>query len=160
MGGLTLAAGFLILLGLVGIAVPVLPGLTLVWAGVLLWSIGTGTTAGWVVLGVATVLALAGFTLQYVAPGRRLRAAGVTTSTTVAAVLLGIVGFFVVPVVGAVLGFVLGVYLAERAKLGAHQQAWPRTKQALAAVGLGIGIQLATGLAITAAWVAGLLVAG
>jgi len=158
--GLTLAAGLMVLLGLVGIAVPVLPGLTLVWAGVLLWSVGSGTTAGWVVLGVVTLLALAGFTLQYLLPGRRLRAAGVTTSTTVAAVLLGTVGFFLVPVVGAVLGFVLGVYLAERAKLGAHQQAWQSTRQALAAVGLSIGIQLGTGLAITGTWVVGLLVAG
>ena len=32
--------------------------------------------------------------------------------------MLGIVGFFVVPVVGLLLGFVLGVYLAELARLG------------------------------------------
>ena len=30
----------------------------------------------------------------------------------------GVVGFFVVPVVGLFLGFVLGVYVAERRRLG------------------------------------------
>jgi NADH-quinone oxidoreductase subunit E len=35
--------------------------------------------------------------------------------------VLGIVGFFVVPVVGLLLGFVLGVYLAELARLGRNR---------------------------------------
>ena len=40
--------------------------------------------------------------------------------------LLGVVGFFVVPVVGLFLGFVLGVYLAELRRVGAAA-AWPST---------------------------------
>ena len=45
------------------------------------------------------------------------------------AVLL-IAGFFVVPVVGLFVGFVLGVYVAERQRVGG-EQAWPSTKAAL-----------------------------
>nr|WP_284290737.1 DUF456 family protein [Angustibacter aerolatus] len=51
--------------------------------------------------------------VKYVLPGRRLKDAGVPWWTTLAGVALGVVGFFVVPVVGLLLGFVLGVYLAE-----------------------------------------------
>ena len=48
-------------------------------------------------------------------PMKRMRAADVGTKTLLAGAVLGIIGFFVIPVVGLVIGFVLGVYLAELA---------------------------------------------
>lgn len=157
MDGLTTLVGLIMLVGLVGIAVPVLPGLLVVWAAVLLWASQAQTTGGWVVLAIATALALCGFLLQYLLPGRRLRAAGVTTSTTVAGAALAVVGFFVIPVVGAFLGFALGVYLAERTKHRTHAAAWPSTTHALKAIGLSMGIELLTGLAIAGTWVIGVV---
>lgn len=157
MDGLTVAVGLIILVGLVGIAVPVLPGLLVVWAAVLLWASQAQTAGGWVVLGIATTLALTGFLLQYLLPGRRMRKAGVTTSTTLAGAALAVVGFFVIPVVGAFLGFALGVYLIERTKLGAHRVAWRSTKHALKAIALSMGIELLTGLAIAGTWVIGVV---
>ena len=68
-------------------------------------------------------------------PGRQLKASGVPTRTLVAGGVLAFVGFFVVPVVGMFIGFVLGVYVAERAQVGATG-AWPSTKAALRAVGV------------------------
>jgi len=152
MSGLEVVVGLMMLVGLVGIVVPLLPGLLLVWAAVLVWASQERTTAGWVVLGVCTILALTGFLLQYLLPGRRMAKAGVTTSSTVAGVALGIVGFFTIPIVGALLGFPLGIYLAERVKQGTHAAAWPSTKQAVKAVGLSIGIELLAGLAIAGTW--------
>ena len=152
MDALTVAVGLIMVVGLFGIAVPVLPGLLLVWAAVLIWAAEAWSTAGWVVLGMATMLALLGLLMQYILPGRRLRAAGVTTSSTMAGAALAAVGFFVLPVVGAFLGFVLGVYLAERIKLGNHVMAWTSTRHALRAIGLSMGIEMVTGLTIAATW--------
>ncbi|HET7475378.1 MAG TPA: DUF456 domain-containing protein [Dermatophilaceae bacterium] len=149
--------GLIILVGLVGIAVPVLPGLALVWVGVLVWASERADGGGFLVLAVATVLAALGFVLQYSLPGRRLRAAGVGWQTTLSGVALGIVGFFVVPVVGLFLGFVLGIYLAERLRLGSHVAAGPSTKLALKAVGLSIGIELVTGLLVATTWIVGVI---
>jgi hypothetical protein len=143
------------LVGLIGIAVPVLPGLLLVWAAVLIWASEVQTTAGWVVFGVATALALTGFLLQYLLPGRQMAKAGVTTSSTVAGAALAFVGFFAIPVVGAFLGFPLGIYLAERIKLGTHARAWTSTTHALKAIGLSMGIEFLTGLAIACTWMVG-----
>ena len=157
MDGLSIVVGLLMLVGLIGIVVPLLPGLPLVWAAVLVWASEAQTPAGWVVLGIATALALTGSLLQYLLPGRRMAKAGVTTSSTVAGAALGVVGFFVIPVLGAFLGFVLGVYLAERIKLGNHAAAWPSTKHALKAIGLSVGIELLTGLAIATTWVIGVM---
>jgi uncharacterized protein YqgC (DUF456 family) len=160
MDGINVVVALIMLVGFMGIVVPVLPGLLLVWAAVLLWAFEKQTSAGWVILGVATALAVAGVVLKYLVPGRRMAKAGVTTSTTLAGVGLGVVGFFVIPVVGAFLGFALGIYLFERAKLGSHGAAWPATMQALKAVGLSMGIELLTGLAIATTWVVGAATTG
>lgn len=155
MDGLTVVVGLMMAVGLIGIVVPLLPGLLLVWAAVLVWASQTQTSTGWVVLGIATALALSGVLLQYLLPGRRMARAGVSTSSTVAGVALGIVGLFVIPVVGAFLGFALGIYLAERIKLGTHTAAWLSTTHALKAIGLSMGIELLTGMAIATTWVIG-----
>ena len=55
--------------------------------------------------------------IKYLVPGKRLKAT-VPTSTLVVGALVGLVGFFVIPVVGLFVGFPVGVYVAERARVG------------------------------------------
>jgi uncharacterized protein YqgC (DUF456 family) len=86
---------------------------------------------------------------------RRMRAADVGTSTLVAGAVLGVIGFFVIPVVGLVIGFVLGVYLAELVRRHDQRVAWTSTKHALKGVALSVGVELAGALLATMAWVAG-----
>lgn len=155
---MSVVAGLLIAVGLVGIVVAVLPGLVLVVAGVAVWAVPRGDTVGWTVLGVAVAIAVLGTVLKYLLPGKRLRDGGVPARTLVAGGVLGIVGFFVIPVVGLFVGFVLGVYLAELARLPDAGQAWTSARGALAAVGWSILIELAAGLLATAAWIVGLVV--
>ena len=147
----------LILIGMVGIVVPVLPGLLLVLAAVLIWALDLGTPLAWWVFGVCAALWVAGVALQYSVPGRRMRAAGVGTATMVLAVLLGILGFFVVPVVGGPIGFVLGIYLVEYARSRDRSTAWRSTRTALRAVFTSMGIELLAALAIATTWVVGVL---
>jgi uncharacterized protein YqgC (DUF456 family) len=149
--------GVAILVGLVGVVVPALPGLLVVWAAVLVWALVEGTTEAWVVLVVATVLVPVSQVVKYLVPGRRMRAAGVPATSLAAGGLLGAVGFFAIPVVGAFLGFVLGVYGAERVRLGGHPLAWSSTRHALKATGLSILIEFGAGLLIAVAWLATVL---
>jgi uncharacterized protein YqgC (DUF456 family) len=151
--------GVAILAGLLGVLVPALPGVLLCWAAVLVWALVERTTAAWVVLGVASALTALSQVVKYLVPGRRMRAAGVPWSTVAVGGAVAIVGFFVIPVVGAFLGFVGGVYAAEWARLGSHAAAWPSTAHALKAVGLSVLIELGAGLLIAAAWLAAVLFA-
>ena len=145
-------AGVVILVGLLGIVVPLLPGTLLVAAALLGWALAVQSVMAWfLVVPALTVLAL-GAVIKYAVPGRRLKAAGVPVSTLLAGGVLGVVGFFVIPVVGLVAGFVLGVYAAEARRLG-RGRAWPATRSALAAVGLSLLIELGAALAATALWV-------
>ena len=145
----------LILIGMVGIVLPVIPGLLLCLAAVFVWAFDTKSTLGWSVFGVCTALYLAGMALQYILPGRR--EAGVRRSTLLLAVLLAIVGFFVIPVIGAPIGFVLGIYLVELGHSQNRAAAWVSTKGALKAVFLSMGIELLAALAIATTWVVGVL---
>jgi uncharacterized protein YqgC (DUF456 family) len=152
-----LLVGLAIVVGLVGIIVPVLPGTSLILAAVLVWSITHGTAVAWVVFAVVTTLLVAGGIVKYAVPGRGLKAAGVPNRTILLGTALGVVGFFVVPVVGLFLGFVLGVYLAELQRLGG-EDAWPSTKHALRAVGLSVLIELSAAMLAAGTWLVAVVV--
>ena len=143
------------LVGTVGIVVPVLPGLLLVWGATLVWAFERQDGPGWLVLGISTLLYAVGLVAQYLVPGRRMKTAGVDGVIVAVALVVAVVGFFVVPVVGAPLGFVLTIYVLERVKHRSHAPAWHATTQALHAVALNIGIELVTAFAMIATWALG-----
>lgn len=155
----TLIAAVLIVVGIAGVLLPVLPGLALIVAGVAVWAVPRGDALGWSVLGIATAIVVVGSIAKYLLPGRRMRDSGVPGRTIAAGGVLGIIGFFVIPVLGLFLGFVLGVYVAELTRLGDRALAWPSTRQALLAVGVSILIELGAGLLATGVWIGGLVLA-
>ena len=149
---------FVIAVGLVGIVVPLLPGILLVYAAILVWAVVEHTVTSWVTLGVVTALMAATTLIKYTWPMKRMRAADVGTGTLLAGAVLGIIGFFVIPVVGLVIGFVLGVYLAELAHRRDQRVAWTSTKHALKGVALSVGVELCGALLATVAWAVGVYV--
>lgn len=146
-----------IAVGVVGVIVPVLPGTVLVLGAVLVWALDIGTATAWAVFAVSATFLVVGAVVKYLVPGRQLKASGVPNRTLLAGALLGFVGFFVIPVVGLFVGFVLGIYLAERARVGGAA-AWPSTKHALRAVGVSILIELVAAALAAATWVVGVVV--
>jgi uncharacterized protein YqgC (DUF456 family) len=155
---MTFLVGVAIAVGLVGVLVPVLPGAFLVLGAIAVWAFTETSATGWSVLAVAIVAIGVSQVVKYVVPGRRLRQAGIPNTSMVVGGLVGIVGFFVVPVVGLFLGFPLGVYVAELQRLGRHQLAWPSMRHALGAVGLSILIELAGTLLAAGAWLTAVVV--
>lgn len=144
-----------IAVGLVGIVVPLIPGVLLVFGAIAVWAVVENNVTGWVTLGVVTALLAASTLIKYLWPMRRMRAADVGTLTLVAGAVLGVIGFFVIPVVGLVIGFVLGIYLAELANRRDQRVAWTSTKHALKGVALSVGVELCGALLATVAWVVG-----
>ncbi|MDT5363906.1 MAG: uncharacterized protein QOC69_5668 [Mycobacterium sp.] len=142
-----------IAVGLVGILVPLLPGTVLVFGAIAVWAFFERTTVAWVTLGIVTALLAATLLIKYLWPMRRMRSADVRTSSLFAGAVLGIIGFFVVPVLGLVIGFVLGVYLAELANRRDQRLAWTSTVHAIKGVVLSVGVELAGGLLATVVWV-------
>jgi uncharacterized protein len=153
-GGIVLVA-FAIAVGLIGIVLPLLPGTLLVFAAIAVWAVVENNVTGWVTLGVVTALLAVATLIKYMWPMRRMRAAEVRTMSLFTGAVLGIVGFFVIPVLGLVIGFVGGVYLAELANRRDQRAAWTSAVHALEGVALSVGVELCGALLATAVWVAG-----
>ncbi len=157
--GVVLVA-LVIAIGLVGIVLPVLPGGGfLVFAAIAVWAVVEHTAVAWVTLGVAAVFFVTAEVIKYVWPVRRMRAAEVGIWSLVAGGVLGLIGFFVIPVIGLVIGFVAGVYLAELSARRDYRRAWTSTVHALKGVALSVGVELTGALLATIAWVTGLVIA-
>jgi len=152
--GVTILCGLIVAAGIVGVIIPGIPGLLLSWIGVLLWTIiGGAGPVKWVFLAIATLIALVGGGIKYALPSRNMRSSGVRTLSIVAGGILGIIGFFVIPVVGLPIGFVLGVLLAELAHGQDRANAWQSTVAAIKAVGLAVMVEVATAFTVAIVWV-------
>jgi uncharacterized protein YqgC (DUF456 family) len=157
MTGVEVLVAVAIAVGLVGVVVPLLPGALLAWAAILVWGVTIGTSTGWAVVGMATAVLAVGQIVKYAIPGRGLRADGVPNRSLIIGGLVAIVGFFVIPVVGVVIGFVLGIYASEFQRVGA-QAAWPSTRSALRAVGVSMLIELTSTLLAAVVWIVGVTI--
>lgn len=108
----------LIVAGLAGTVLPVLPGTVLVWGGILLGAwIDDFQRVGTTTLVVITVLAALAWVLDYVAGLLGARRAGASRQAllgaaigTVVGLFMGVVGVLFMPLVGAA----LGEYLAQK----------------------------------------------
>jgi uncharacterized protein YqgC (DUF456 family) len=144
--------------GLIGTLLPLLPGLPIIWAAALVFGLAEGfDRTGAVAFTLITLVGVAGVSAGLILPHRRVAARGAPASTVAAGVVLGIVGFFAIPVVGLVLGAVGGVLLAERARTGDWDVAWNTTKDLLVGFGIGVAVEFAAGLAMILCWVAWVL---
>ncbi len=141
------------LAGILGTVLPFFPGLPVVWVAALVYGLMAGfQMGGWVAFGIISVVFAAGMAAGFVLPHRRASAAGAPRSTMVVGLLVGIVGFFVVPVIGLPLGAAGGVMLAERSRLGDWAPAWASTKALIVGFGFGALAQLGAGLRMMLVW--------
>ncbi|MGO1561542.1 hypothetical protein CZ771_09080 [Actinomycetales bacterium JB111] len=142
-----------IAVGLAGVVSQIFPGGSIVAAAVAIWGWYQGGTLGWTVALVAIVSMVVAMVLKYVLTARYLERGGVKSSTLTIAALAGVVGFFVVPVIGMFLFFIGAVFLVELARSRTVARAWPATKRALKAAGLTILIELAGAMVAVGAFV-------
>jgi uncharacterized protein YqgC (DUF456 family) len=140
-----------IFLGLCGVVVPVLPGLTLIFGAIGVWAFVVGGWAWMVFAGAAVLLGVAAV-VKYVFANKSMKDSGVPGRTVIVGGLFGIVGFFVIPVVGLLIGFVLGAFLAEWARCGSVEAGWRGAVAATKAAGLAILIELTGALFAASLW--------
>ncbi|MDQ0687026.1 uncharacterized protein YqgC (DUF456 family) [Streptomyces achromogenes] len=152
-----LLVGVVVLLGLCGVLVPGVPGSWLVWAAILWWALEDPQPVAWAVLVGATVALFVSQVVRWSLPPRRLRASGATPRMAVYAGLGAFLGFFLIPVLGAVPGFMGGVYLCERLRLGRHGEARAALRRAMRSGGSSVLAELFTCLLIMGAWLGAVL---
>ncbi|MCX4996649.1 DUF456 domain-containing protein [Streptomyces longwoodensis] len=152
-----LLVGLVVLLGLCGVLLPGVPGSWLVWAAVLWWAMEDPRPVSWGVLVGATLVLFVSQVVRWSLPPRRLQAAGATGRMAVFAGVGALLGFVLLPVLGAVPGFLGGIYLCERLRLGRHGEARAALRTVMRSGGTGVLVELFTCLLIAGAWLGAVL---
>jgi uncharacterized protein YqgC (DUF456 family) len=147
------------LIGIVGVLVPVLPGVVLIGVAGIAATFVLGIDAGgWVLVAVLAVITVVGAGASYLLPARRGLRGNAARSSLGVALVAAIAGFVVVPVVGLPLGAVVGLFTAELRRTGDRTAAWATTRSVLAGYGIGVIVELAAGLTLVALWLVTTLV--
>lgn len=144
----TVVAGLIIAIGVMGTVLPILPGILLSFSGVFLYGVLTGWDAlAITVTGVAAVVAVAGVVLGVRIPARTTGAVAGRNSLR-AGMIGGVIGFFAIPVIGLVLGWLAGVFVSE-ARATDARAARKATYAVIRSFGVTVIVQF--GLAMTMA---------
>jgi len=141
-------------IGVAGTVLPILPGLWLIWAAALGYGMFGGFgVGGWIAMTIITILAIAGTASGVYLPQRKAASIGVPWWGQLIAFVCAVAGFFIVPVVGAPLGFVVGILLVTLSRERHFQGALVATWETLKSMLLASGLQLVAGMAMVVLWV-------
>ncbi len=109
-----LASIILLILGILGTFLPILPGLLLSLCGLLIYKFGTDAELSMFYIWIFTLLTAVSVILNYVIPARTNRKYGGTRWGSVGSVIGTIVGILFIPVpFGFLIGMFLGVFVGE-----------------------------------------------
>lgn len=145
--------------GLAGTLLPILPGLLLMWVAAAAYAFGAGLDGlalGFLI--AVTSIVLFALWLGIRLPQKRTTQAGVGTGVQLLALGAAVVGFFVIPVVGAAVGFVLAIFVVQLSRTGTGAEAWRATKSALGGLMQAAAAQFGAGLLVAAVWVVWVLI--
>lgn len=152
-GLFTVLVALAMAVGIVGTIVPFLPGLSLVLgAGVVYGFVVGWDTAGFVAIAVMVLLLAAGSVAKYVLADRSALRGGAPRQSLILAAIGAVVGFFVIPVVGLVLGGVGALVVAEYQRTGGWETAWRSTRVTLLGVGMGVLLEAVAGVLMALTW--------
>lgn len=148
-----LVAVALLAAGIVGSVVPMLPSGLFSLAGVIVYWLFGSEPIGPVLLFSLISVAILAIVVEQFGGAIAAKATGASNRTTIAAVLAGVVLFFVAGPVGIVLGIVGVVFLAELLEEAPPEVAFRRAVYTLAGILASTGVQLLLTLSVLAGFV-------
>jgi uncharacterized protein YqgC (DUF456 family) len=148
---------FVLLVGLIGLVVPVFPGLTIMWLGTLVYALiqnasGQMTTWDWAIFAVITLLMIVGNVADNVIIARKMRDHYVPWSSIFFAFAAGILASIFMTPLGGLVAAPAGLFMAEVSRLKNRDEAWKSTKAYMIGWGWAFGARFMIGLGITALW--------
>ena len=148
---------FVLLVGLIGLVVPVFPGLTIMWLGTLVYALvqnaaGKMTSWDWAIFAVITLLMIVGNVADNIIIARKMRDYYVPWSSILFAFAAGILASIFMTPLGGLVAAPAGLFMAEVSRLKNRDEAWKSTKAYMIGWGWAFGARFMIGLAITALW--------
>ena len=148
---------FVLLVGLIGLVVPVFPGLTIMWLGTLIYALiqnagGQMTAWDWAIFAVITLLMIVGNVADNIIIARKMRDYYVPWSSIFLAFAAGILASIFMTPLGGLVAAPAGLFMAEVSRLKNRDEAWKSTKAYMIGWGWAFGARFMIGLGITALW--------
>ena len=146
-----------LIIGLLGLVVPVFPGLVIMWLGTLVYALiqnaaGNMTGWAWFLFGVVTFLMIIGSVGDNLIIAHKMRDRYVPWSSILFAFAAGIIAsIFLTPLIGLVAA-PAGLFLAENRRLKDREAAIASTKAYMIGWGWAFGFRFLVGLAMIAFW--------
>ncbi|MFW6183550.1 MAG: DUF456 domain-containing protein [Chloroflexota bacterium] len=140
------------LVGLAGVIIPLMPGSLLIWLTVVVYAVAERANGFAAIdpltLIVITLIALVTGLSDLWLPLVGARVSGSSWRALVFGVVGGILGTFILPLVGSIAGYALGILLGEYQKYGDWDKALKAGAGGLAGWGIATALQLGGGLLI------------
>jgi len=144
----------LMLVGVIGTVLPIIPGTILIFAGALLYALVEGFRAvGWPTIVVLGVLAAVATTADLWASSIGAKLGGASGWSVLIGLVAGLVGLVVFSLPGAIIGAVLGVLLTEIVRVGDWRLALKAGSGWVVGWALSTVVQLGVGLIMVAIFV-------
>ncbi len=141
------------LVGLLGLIVPVYPGIVIMWLATLGYGIASGfTPLGAGLFVVITILMLVGTIIDNVLMGAGARQGGATWLSIGVALVAGILGTILWPPIGGIIAAPLGVLLLEYARTSDIKKAWQALHGLASGWGLSFVVRLGIGVVMMILW--------
>jgi len=139
----------LLILGILGTFLPVLPGLVLSLGGLLIYKYGTDSDLSMIYIWAFVILTLTSAVLNYVIPAKTNRKYGGTRWGSIGSVIGTIVGIFLPIPLGFLVGMFAGVFIGELLHDSKDMnKALKSTKGAFIGFIYGTGFSLVVGIAM------------
>ena len=150
---ITIATFVFILVGFLGLILPIYPGIAIIWLAALGYGIATGfTTAGIFVFVILTLLMIVGSLIDNILMTAFTHKTGASWWSIILALVAGLIGTFAFPPIGGLIAAPLVLYLLEWGRLQDHEQAFQSLKALVTGWGFSYVARLGIGLVMVLLW--------
>src|SRR5512147_895004 len=148
---------FALVFGLLGLLLPIFPGLTVMWLATLFYALleaaaGRMAAIDWVLFAFITVLMLVGNVIDNIIIARHMRDRQVPWRSILAGYAAGVVAsIFLTPLAGLIASPV-GLYAAEYMRLREANAAWTSTRSYMTGWGWSLAARILIGILMLGLW--------
>ncbi|MDD5370712.1 MAG: DUF456 domain-containing protein [Anaerolineaceae bacterium] len=141
------------LAGLVGLIVPVFPGLTVIWLADIVYGVLVGfDLKGWILFALITLLMIAGSLVDNFMMGKKAREGGASWWALAMGWVGGIVGSILLPPLGGIPAAILAVFAFEWVRMEDWRRALNLTKGMAIGWGWAFVARLGIGIVMIGLW--------
>lgn len=149
----TVLVQIFMLAGLIGLLIPIFPGIIVMWLAALVYGILTGfSTAGIVIFVLISLLALGGTLVDNLLMGAGARKGGASWITIAVALLAGVLGTILFPPFGGLIAIPLAIFTLEYLRARDLREAWFALRGLVAGWGLSFLVRYGIGALIMVLW--------